>query len=198
MSMTHDAISAFLAAEGVAEELEQLWADDAPYPQVPSALCYVESPQAVLLLQRQKPPFAGQWTAPGGKIEPGEDPAAAVVREIWEETGLQLQEPRLQVVTSETGPAHYNWLLFVFRAKQFRGELRPGGEGQLRWVPFADLAQLPVPEVDRQLWPYIFPERFPQPRLDPQVGPFFARIRYGEGGTVAQFQVRPLRALPAP
>lgn len=42
----------------------------------------------LLLVQRANPPAAGTWTLPGGRVEPGEDDAAAVVREVAEETGL--------------------------------------------------------------------------------------------------------------
>jgi 8-oxo-dGTP diphosphatase len=44
--------------------------------------------QRVLLIRRARAPAAGSWTLPGGRVEPGEDPEAAIVRELREETGL--------------------------------------------------------------------------------------------------------------
>ena len=82
--------------------------------QLPSTLCYLVDSGRLLMLRRRKEPFAGHWTAPGGKIKPGETPLEAVFREMHEETGLTVVEPQLKVVCSESGDTDYNWLLFIF------------------------------------------------------------------------------------
>jgi 8-oxo-dGTP pyrophosphatase MutT (NUDIX family) len=53
----------------------------------------------VLVIQRARAPGLGTWTLPGGKVEPGESPAGAVVREVLEETGIRVRVvARLEVV----------------------------------------------------------------------------------------------------
>src|SRR5690606_24261579 len=88
----------YLAEEGVPLDVDALWTDPR---QRPSSLCYIQSDGAILLLKRRREPFAGYWTAPGGKIRPGEDPREAVVREIKEETALHLARPELRFIASE-------------------------------------------------------------------------------------------------
>ena len=48
----------------------------------------------LLLVQRANEPGRGLWSVPGGRVEPGEDDAAALVREMWEETGLRVDSGR--------------------------------------------------------------------------------------------------------
>jgi ADP-ribose pyrophosphatase YjhB (NUDIX family) len=50
---------------------------------------------AVLLIRRGRAPGRGRWSLPGGRVEPGEDERAAVVREVREETGLRVRPERL-------------------------------------------------------------------------------------------------------
>lgn len=62
------------------------------------ATCWLSYRQEFLFLQygpQTTPDKALLWGVPGGKIEPNETPAQAVVREIWEETSVQLEEPKL-------------------------------------------------------------------------------------------------------
>ena len=60
---------------------------------LPSATGIIFDDQGRILLVRQTP--SGVWTAPGGAIDPGEQPADAVVREVWEETGLYVAPVRI-------------------------------------------------------------------------------------------------------
>src|SRR5690606_23787766 len=119
--------------------------------QRPSTLCYLVVDGRLLMLRRRKEPFSGHWTAPGGKIEPGETPLEAVVREMKEETGLSVSGLTLRAVCSERGGEWYDWLLFVFRASGCEGELRQSDEGELRWLPLDQLDRWPLPDVDRRI-----------------------------------------------
>jgi 8-oxo-dGTP diphosphatase len=110
-------------------------------------LCFVRDRDRILLLRRHKPPNEGLYNAPGGKIEPDEDPYEACVRETLEETGFQLPAVTLRavltVITKTTGA---QWVIFVFVADRPAGEPGPIAtpEGDLRWVPLADIGALPV------------------------------------------------------
>jgi len=186
------AVDRFLADEGLAVRCRDLFED--PVRQRLSALCYVEHEGRLLMLRRHKEPFAGHWTAPGGKLLSGEDPRQAALREVKEEAGLVLEErPELRLVTSETGVgAAYNWVLFVFRARpvvdgvppELLSGPRPTAEGLLDWLPGDRLTEFAIPDVDRRLLRYIL-----APPGDP---PYLIRIRYGADNEVADMQVKPL------
>jgi acetyl-CoA carboxylase carboxyl transferase subunit beta len=61
---------------------------------------------AVLLVQRGRPPLEGAWSLPGGKVIEGESFAAAVVREVLEETGLEVEAGAVVAVVTLTGEGH--------------------------------------------------------------------------------------------
>ena len=148
------AVKDFLIQENIQIPLAEMWVD--PERQRLSSLCYLERQGELLLLQRNKEPFSGFWTVPGGKLEPGEDPRETIIREIREETGLTLTNPRLQMINSETGSdRNYNWLVFIFRGTEFNGTLQECDEGVLSWLPRPQVADLKIPDVDRQLLPFI-------------------------------------------
>jgi len=150
--------------------------------QRPSTLCYLVVDERLLMLRRRKEPFSNLWTAPGGKLEPGETPLEAIVREVWEETGLKVSGLSLRAICSERGGEAYDWLLFVFRATACEGEVKASDEGELRWLPIAELDQWPLPDVDRKIMRYV---------LDDQ-GPYFLRVVYTPDHLVGEFEVRPL------
>ena len=118
-------------------------------------LTYVVSGDRVLLIHRAKEPHRGLWVAPGGKLEPGESPHEGAVREIREETGLRIESPQLRgVVTEVSARPDYQWLLFLFRADRFSGDVCASDEGELVWCPFDRMPSLPMPESDAAWWPH--------------------------------------------
>jgi len=122
-------------------------------------LCFIRDGDRVLLLLRRNPPNQGKYNAPGGKIEPGEDPYDACLREVHEETGLRLAEAHLRaVLTVISRTANAQWLLFAFTAERPSGDPDPAAtdEGALRWVPLEDVASLPIPGDLPLILPHLF------------------------------------------
>lgn len=113
-------------------------------------LIYCVRGNEVLLLERVKPPFAGYWTGPGGKLELGESPAECAVRELREETGLRAKRAVLRGVITETSPRpDHQYLLFVYVVTDFDGDVvSDGREGQLRWWPIDGWQRIPMPGPD--------------------------------------------------
>lgn len=93
---------------------------------------------------------AGLWTLPGGGLEFGEHPEDALVREVYEETGLNVEPRKLlgidsTVVSWEGQPQHI--LRLVYTARVLRGALRPEADGttdHAAWVPIAGLQEWPT------------------------------------------------------
>ncbi len=122
-------------------------------------LCFIRDGDRILLLRRRHPPNAGRYNAPGGKIEPDEDPYTACLREVREETGFQLPGARLRVVlTVITKATGAQWVIFAFTADRPAGEPDPitTPEGDLQWVPLAGIAALPVVSDIPLMLPHLF------------------------------------------
>ncbi|MBW3140384.1 8-oxo-dGTP diphosphatase MutT [Ferrimonas balearica] len=106
---------------------------------------------AVLVAKRHKDQHqGGLWEFPGGKVEPGETPEQAVIRECQEEVGLTLSQPELfDYIEHDYGDRQVQ--LSAFLATAAEGEAH-GREGNpLRWCPISELAQLPMPAANGRL-----------------------------------------------
>lgn len=117
--------------------------------------CVIKDGDRLLMLKK---PRRGWWVAPGGKVEPGESLHEAVVREIAEETGLTIQDPMLRgvftIILQDGDQLVDHWMLFTFYAEKFDGEvLEETEEGELAWVPVAELSERPMAEGDREFLP---------------------------------------------
>jgi len=131
---------------------------------VAATLCYVRSGGRTLMLHRNKKEgdvHRGKWNGLGGKLDAGESPEECVIRELREESGLTIIEPRLHgVLTFPAFKADEDWLVFVYTATRYEGALGPCAEGDLEWVEDARLTELPLWEGDRIFLPWLEREKF--------------------------------------
>jgi 8-oxo-dGTP diphosphatase len=100
----------------------------------------------VLLIERGRPPAAGLWSVPGGKLEPRETLAQGVAREVREETGLLVEVGTLACVIERMADDHHFVILDYF-ARVIGGELAAASDARAaRFVDPDQLAQLPLTE----------------------------------------------------
>jgi 8-oxo-dGTP diphosphatase len=101
----------------------------------------------LLLVKRGHEPGAGLWSVPGGRIEPGETDAEALVREMAEETGLQVEPGRLIGRVQRPGLGEDVIDIRDYAATVTGGTLRPGDDAaDARWFGEDELAALDVTE----------------------------------------------------
>ncbi|HEY2272108.1 MAG TPA: NUDIX domain-containing protein [Jatrophihabitantaceae bacterium] len=99
----------------------------------------------LLLIQRGTPPAPGSWSLPGGRCRPGEDPAAACVREVAEETGLHVVVLRSAGRVQRAAPDGSIYDIEDFVCEAVSGDLEAGDDAaDVRWVTRAELATLTV------------------------------------------------------
>jgi 8-oxo-dGTP diphosphatase len=99
----------------------------------------------LLLVRRGREPSRGRWSLPGGRVEAGETAADAVVREVREETGLDvLAGPPIGRV-ERPGPGGVTYVIEDIACTVRGGQLRAGDDADdVRWVDRAELAALPL------------------------------------------------------
>ena len=105
-----------------------------------TTLCMVTDGDRILLQNRVKEDWQG-FTYPGGHVEHGESFVDAVIREIKEETGLTIISPKLAGIKQfpiEGG----RYIVLLFKATQYEGELHSSEEGKMEWVERSKLSQI--------------------------------------------------------
>lgn len=114
------------------------------------AAALVDSQGRVLVQQRPPGrPMAGLWEFPGGKVEPGELPEAALVRELAEELGIAFDASALVPLTFASEPlGERRLLLLLYTLRAWDGVPEPHHATALRWVMPAELRALEMPPAD--------------------------------------------------
>ncbi len=144
------------------------------YRVIPRTLCFITHGDDVLLLRGgpQKRLWAGLYNGVGGHVEPHEDIYHAAVREIAEETGLQVHDVRLRLISHiDAGDPSMGILIFVFTAVANQRAVTPSAEGTLEWWP---QAALPLEHAVEDL-PLLLPRLLAMQPADP---PFYAVYHY--------------------
>ena len=117
-------------------------------PRVPCAGAVVhDAAGRLLLVRRGQEPGRGLWSLPGGRCEPGEGAAETAVREVREETGLDVAAGPLVGRVERAGLGGVVYVIDDVACTVLGGELAPGDDADdVRWVDAAGLALLPLSE----------------------------------------------------
>ena len=105
-----------------------------------TVLCLIQDGNRILLQNRVKKDWQG-YTLPGGHVEPGESFVDAVIREMKEETGLDILKPRLVGIKQfpiEDG----RYIVLLFKTESFSGQVISSDEGEMEWVECDRLSEI--------------------------------------------------------
>jgi len=147
------------------------------YQVVPRTLCFIIHDDDVLLLRGAptKRIWPNKYNGVGGHVESVEDVRSAALREIREETGLEVHDLQLRGVINIPVDASEKTgiMVFVFTATADTREIQPSGEGTLEWTPRERLLELDLVEDLSTLLPRVM-------AMDTSEPPFFAHYSYDE------------------
>jgi len=117
-----------------------------------TSLCYIERGRDYLMLHRVKKTAdenKDKWIGIGGKFEEGESPEDCVLREVREETGLQLLSWRYRAIVTFVSDEWGTEYMHLFTSDSFEGEIKECDEGVLEWIDKEKLLSLPIWEGDK-------------------------------------------------
>ncbi|SHH20744.1 NUDIX domain-containing protein [Thermosipho atlanticus] len=151
-----------------------------------AVMCYAENEyDEVLMLERSNEPFKNKLVPPGGKVKDGEKISEALKREFFEETGIILKNYVLKVITTELGPEHYNWILFIYKAFIKKQPTIKCSEGKLYWIRKSELKFHNISDIDKKILPYIFYKK----------GLYLMKINYDELKNAEIISIRKLSSV---
>ncbi|MGB1235229.1 MAG: (deoxy)nucleoside triphosphate pyrophosphohydrolase [Planktomarina sp.] len=122
-----------------------------------SAVCLIDVDGRVLLAQRPEgKSMAGLWEFPGGKVEAGETPEAALIRELEEELGINTWESCLAPLAfASHSYDDFHLLMPLFACRKWDGIPHPKENQTLKWVKPRDFSEYSMPAADIPLIPMI-------------------------------------------
>ena len=117
------------------------------------AVALVDADRRVLIAQRpQGKAMAGLWEFPGGKVEAGETPEAALIRELEEELGISTKAACLAPVSfASHSYDHVHLLMPLYACRKWQGMPEPREHVALKWVRPQQLRNYPMPPADEPL-----------------------------------------------
>ncbi|MGO9388980.1 (deoxy)nucleoside triphosphate pyrophosphohydrolase [Rhodoblastus sp.] len=119
------------------------------------AVALIDADDRILLAQR--PPgkqLAGLWEFPGGKVDPGERPEAALIRELREELGIEVKEACLAPLTfASHAYESFHLLMPLYVCRRWQGLVSPREGQALKWLRARQLRDVPMPPADEPLIP---------------------------------------------
>ena len=122
------------------------------------AACALIDADGRVLLTRRPPgkPMAGLWEFPGGKVEPGERPEDALIRELKEELGIEVREACLSPLTfASHSYDDFQLLMPLWVCRRWDGIVKPGEGQEYAWVRPERLRDYPMPPADVPLVPSV-------------------------------------------
>jgi 8-oxo-dGTP diphosphatase len=131
-----------------------------------ATLCYVmdKKNNKTLMIHRVKKKddyHEGKWNGLGGKFDKGESPEECAVREVYEESGLKIKNPRMHgFITFPNFDGKYDWYVFLFTADDYEGEIIDSSEGNLDWIPNNKLTSLNLWDGDKIFMKWLFQDKF--------------------------------------
>ena len=147
-----------------------------------TSLCYIEKDGCYLVLHRTKKEHdenGDKWIGVGGKFEPGESPLECVQREVKEETGLTITNPRFRGIVTFVSNEWGTEYMHLFTCTEFTGKLIDCDEGELVWLPKAEL-------LTKKMWAG---DRLFLKALDERTDFFSLKLRYrGEELVESKFE----------
>ncbi len=126
-----------------------------------TTLCYIEKNDQFLMLHRtakEDDPNKDKWIGVGGKVEEGESPEECLLREVKEETGLELLDYKYRGIITFTSDQWESEYMHLYTSDRYQGDLGNCDEGILEWVDKEEVMCKNVWEGDKVFLPLIMEE----------------------------------------
>ena len=107
-------------------------------------MCMIYDDDGNVLVQDRRDSDWGGITFPGGHVEKGESFTDAVIREVYEETGLTIETPQICGIKQWPEDDGSRYIVLCYKTSHFAGELKSSEEGEVYWTKLSRLKDLPL------------------------------------------------------